>query len=105
MTGGTLASGSASQIQYGSHLEDVTRAGFTINQITPSNPDKRVDITIKAFNNTGNEQGWKPNGRGISPEDDHLREKVAAIAAWRDRQWSRGVRGTVADGSGRARDR
>jgi hypothetical protein len=57
VTGGTLASGSASQIQYGSHLEDVTRAGFTINQITPSNPDKRVDITIRAFNNTGNEQG------------------------------------------------
>ena len=57
VTGGTLASGSASQIQYGNHLEDVTKAGFTINQITPSNPDKRVDITITALNATGNEQG------------------------------------------------
>lgn len=57
VTGANLAAGSASQIQYGSHLEDVTKAGFTINQITPSNPDKRVDITISAFNNTGNEQG------------------------------------------------
>ena len=57
ITGGTLASGSASQIDYGSHLEDVTKAGFTINQITPSNPDKRVDITITALNATGNEKG------------------------------------------------
>lgn len=57
VTGSNLAAGTASQIQYGSHLEDVTKAGFTINQITPSNPDKRVDITIKAYNNTGNEQG------------------------------------------------
>jgi hypothetical protein len=57
VTGSNLNAGTASQIQYGSHLEDVTKAGFTINQITPSNPDKRVDITIRAYNNTGNEQG------------------------------------------------
>ena len=57
VTGGTLASGSASQIAYGNHLEDVTKAGFTINQITPSNPEKRVDIRITALNATGNEQG------------------------------------------------
>lgn len=57
ITGGTLASGSASQINYGSHLEDVTKAGFTINQITPSNPDKRVDITITALNAKNNETG------------------------------------------------
>ena len=53
VTGGTLAAGSASQIQYGSHLEDVTQAGFTINQITPSNPDLRVDISISAFERYG----------------------------------------------------
>jgi hypothetical protein len=57
VTGGTRASGSASQIAYGSHLDDVTKAGFTINQITPSSPDKRVDIIITALNATGNEQG------------------------------------------------
>ncbi|WP_429817948.1 beta strand repeat-containing protein [Ensifer sp. B1-9] len=57
VTGGNLAAGSGSQIQYGSHLNNVTQAGFTINQITPSNPNLRVDITIKAFDNTGNEQG------------------------------------------------
>lgn len=57
VTGGNLAAGSASQIQYGSHLETITQAGFTINQITSSNPNLRVDIQISAFNNTGNEQG------------------------------------------------
>jgi hypothetical protein len=57
VTGGTTPAGSASQIQYGSHVETITQAGFTINQITPSNPDKRVDITITASNVTGNEQG------------------------------------------------
>ena len=57
VTGGTLASGSASQIAYSNHLEDVTKAGFTINQITPSSPDNRVDIRITALNATGNEQG------------------------------------------------
>ncbi|WP_292468131.1 DUF5801 repeats-in-toxin domain-containing protein, partial [Mesorhizobium sp.] len=57
VTGGNLNAGTASQIQYGSHIETITDAGFTINQITPSQPDKRVDITIKAFDNTGNEQG------------------------------------------------
>ena len=57
ITGGTLASGTASQIDYGTHLEDVTKAGFTINQITPSNPDKRVDITITALNAQGEVKG------------------------------------------------
>jgi hypothetical protein len=57
VTGGNLAAGDAAEIQYGSHIETITQAGFTINQITPSSPDKRVDIQISAFNNTGNEQG------------------------------------------------
>jgi hypothetical protein len=57
VTGGNLSGGSASQIQYGSHIETITQAGFTINQITPSNPNLRVDITISAFNVQGNEQG------------------------------------------------
>ena len=57
VTGGTLASGSGSQIAYGSHLEDVTQAGFTINQITASAPNNRVDIRITALNATGNLQG------------------------------------------------
>jgi hypothetical protein len=57
VTGGTLHAGSASQIQYGSHVETIMQAGFTINQITPSTPTARVDITISAFNVQGNEQG------------------------------------------------
>ncbi len=57
VTGGTLPAGSAAQIQYGSHLDNVTQAGFTINQVTPSNPNLRVDIRISAFDVTGNEQG------------------------------------------------
>ncbi|MBZ9693841.1 DUF5801 repeats-in-toxin domain-containing protein [Mesorhizobium sp. CO1-1-9] len=57
VTGGTLAAGTASQIQYGGHLENITQAGFTINQITPSNPSLRVDIKISTVNVTGNEQG------------------------------------------------
>ena len=57
VTGGTLAAGTAAQIQYGSHLETITQAGFTINQITPSNPNLRVDVKISAFNVQGNEQG------------------------------------------------
>ncbi|RUV52017.1 hypothetical protein EOB77_08310, partial [Mesorhizobium sp. M7A.F.Ca.MR.228.00.0.0] len=57
VTGGDLAAGDASEIQYDSHLETVTRAGFTINQITPSTPTDRVDVSIAAFNNTGNDQG------------------------------------------------
>ena len=57
VTGGNVPAGSASQIQYGSHLDSVIQAGFTINQITPSNPNGRVDIRISAFNVTGNEQG------------------------------------------------
>ncbi|CAN7385409.1 DUF5801 repeats-in-toxin domain-containing protein [Mesorhizobium sp. LjNodule214] len=57
VTGGTLAAGDAAEIQYGSHIETITQAGFTINQITPSSPTDRVDVSIAAFNNTGNEQG------------------------------------------------
>jgi Domain of unknown function (DUF5801) len=57
VTGGNLPAGSASQIQYGSHLDGVMQAGFTINQITPSNPNLRVDIKITALDVTGNEQG------------------------------------------------
>ena len=57
VTGGLSPAGDSSEIQYGSHLENVFQAGFTINQITPSTPDKRVDISITASNNTGNDQG------------------------------------------------
>jgi hypothetical protein len=56
VTGGNLNAGTASQIQYGSHLETITQAGFTISQITAAAPANRVDIRISAFNNTGNEQ-------------------------------------------------
>ncbi|TIN31233.1 MAG: hypothetical protein E5Y31_03440 [Mesorhizobium sp.] len=56
VTGGDLNAGTSSQIQYDNHLDDITEAGFTINQITPSNPNKRVDVTIKAFDNTFDEQ-------------------------------------------------
>ncbi|BCG71249.1 hypothetical protein MesoLj113a_24070 [Mesorhizobium sp. 113-1-2] len=57
VTGGNLNAGTAAQIQYGAHIETISQAGFTINQITPSTPTARVDISISAFNNTGNEQG------------------------------------------------
>ncbi|WJI67896.1 DUF5801 domain-containing protein [Mesorhizobium sp. C399B] len=57
ITGSTLAAGTASQISYGSHLNNIVNAGFTINQITPSNPNLRVDIKITALDVTGNEQG------------------------------------------------
>ncbi|WP_192255968.1 DUF5801 repeats-in-toxin domain-containing protein [Mesorhizobium caraganae] len=56
VTGGNLNAGTASQIQYGSHIETIFQAGFTINQITPSQSDKRVDITIRAYDNTANQQ-------------------------------------------------
>jgi hypothetical protein len=70
VTGGNLAAGSASQIQYGGHIETITQAGFTINQITPSQPTKRVDLSISAFNNTGNEQGSDFfDGTATSPVD------------------------------------
>ena len=57
VTGGTDPGGPATDIQYGSHIETITSAGFTVNQITPSNPNLRVDLTVSAFNVTGNEQG------------------------------------------------
>jgi hypothetical protein len=41
-------------------------------------------INIHHYSNTGNEQGFQPNGHGISPEDDHLREKMVEVARWRD---------------------
>jgi len=41
-------------------------------------------INLHHYSSNGNEQGWAPNGHGISPEDDHLREKMTAIATWRD---------------------
>ncbi|MGN7738034.1 DUF5801 repeats-in-toxin domain-containing protein, partial [Ensifer sp. 22564] len=70
VTGGNLPAGSGSQIQYGSHLDNVTQAGFTINQITPSAETRRVDITIRAFDNTGNEQGSDFfNGTTTNPVD------------------------------------
>src|SRR6185503_804716 len=56
VTGATLAAGTAQQIQYGSHLETILQAGFTINQITPSNPNLRVDIQISALNTTLDEK-------------------------------------------------
>ncbi|MEV8883604.1 DUF5801 repeats-in-toxin domain-containing protein, partial [Mesorhizobium ciceri] len=57
VSGANLPAGSASQIQYGSHIDNITHAGFTINQITPSNPNLRVDIKITALDVQGNEQG------------------------------------------------
>ncbi|RVB22981.1 hypothetical protein ENZ76_15360, partial [Mesorhizobium sp. M7A.F.Ca.CA.002.10.1.1] len=70
VTGGTLNAGSASQIQYGNHIETITQAGFTISQITPSTPTARVDVTVSAFNNTGNDQGTNFfDGTTTSPVD------------------------------------
>jgi hypothetical protein len=41
-------------------------------------------INLHHYSSSSNEQWFKPNGKGISPEDDHLREKLLAIADWRD---------------------
>ena len=70
VTGGDLAAGSAAQIQYDNHLESITQAGFTVNQITPSNPNLRVDITITALNVQGDEQGlnfWDGSSTTAAP--------------------------------------
>ncbi len=41
-------------------------------------------INLHHYSSTGDEQGFQAGGAGISPEADHLREKMARIAAWRD---------------------
>lgn len=41
-------------------------------------------INLHHYSSTGNEQGFKPDGQGISPEADKLRERMAAFTAWRD---------------------
>lgn len=40
-------------------------------------------LNLHHYSSDGNEQGFKTTG--ISPEDDHLREKMAEIVAWRDK--------------------
>ena len=57
VTGGTPDAGDGADIAYGSHLENITQAGFIINQLTPSQSAGRADIAIRAFNVQGNEQG------------------------------------------------
>ncbi|CAN7385484.1 DUF5801 repeats-in-toxin domain-containing protein [Mesorhizobium sp. LjNodule214] len=57
VTGGTPSAGDGADIAYGSHLNNVTQAGFIINQLTPSTPSGRVDIKISAFDVQGDEQG------------------------------------------------
>jgi hypothetical protein len=57
VTGGTDGAGDGADIAYGSHLDNITQAGFIINQLTPSTPTGRTDITISAFDVTGDEQG------------------------------------------------
>ncbi len=42
-------------------------------------------LNLHHYCSTGNEQGFQPNGKGISPEDDHLKEKLASIVDWRNR--------------------
>lgn len=41
-------------------------------------------LNLHHYSSTGNEQGFQPNGHGISPEDDRLYEKMRKIADWRD---------------------
>ncbi|MGV3617281.1 MAG: hypothetical protein ACO1SV_18290 [Fimbriimonas sp.] len=41
-------------------------------------------LNLHHYSSTGNEQGFQPNGNGISPEADRLREKMEAITDWRD---------------------
>lgn len=50
------------------------------------NGDFPADVlNLHHYCSNGNEQGFLPNGHGISPEDDHLREKMAEIVAWRNK--------------------
>ena len=42
-------------------------------------------LNFHHYSSTGDEQGFQPNGSGISPEADHLREKSAALIAFRNR--------------------
>ena len=41
-------------------------------------------LNFHHYSSTGDEQGFQPNGSGISPEADHLKEKSAALTSWRD---------------------
>lgn len=41
-------------------------------------------LNLHHYSSTGNEQGFAPNGTGISPEADGLMEKMRKIADWRD---------------------
>ncbi|CAN7681461.1 DUF5801 domain-containing protein [Phyllobacterium sp. LjRoot231] len=70
VTGGTPSAGDGADIAYGSHLENITQAGFIINQLTPSQGAGRADISISAFNVQGNEQGSDFfNGSPTNPVD------------------------------------
>ena len=41
-------------------------------------------LNLHHYSSHSGDQGFQPGGQGISPEADHLKEKVAAVAAWRD---------------------
>jgi len=41
-------------------------------------------INLHHYSSNGNEQGFKPDGHGISPEADKLKERMQAIAEWRN---------------------
>lgn len=46
-------------------------------------------LNFHHYSSTGNEQGFKPDGQGISPEADHLREKMASLVQWRNQNLPR----------------
>jgi hypothetical protein len=41
-------------------------------------------INVHHYSSSNHEQWFQPGGKGISPEADHLREKLLQIADWRD---------------------
>jgi hypothetical protein len=57
INGGTQSADdfSATGPTYGAHIENVSRAGFTISQTNPNG--EVVDLTISAFNESGNDKG------------------------------------------------
>jgi hypothetical protein len=42
-------------------------------------------LNLHHYSSTAGEQGWKPDTKALSPEEDHLRERLERFADWRDR--------------------
>ena len=67
VSGGTQSAGKLSQISYSKHTDGITTAGFTVNQITPSSPSTRTDITLTTRDVTTDEKGSEYNDKIPTP--------------------------------------